>query len=186
MGRKARKKSLTEKVVEAGDQALPRIEAARDALLAELAPHAASAGRKARKHFAAATALADASVEVARHALAPPPPKPRRRGRKLVFLLALGGIGALVFKNLRPSAEPTAYQPPASPPPAAEKPVPPVVEEPVVEADAPAEPVTDEPVDVAPAEEPAPEAPTESLTSFFDQVLSETEAAKKKPAKKQG
>lgn len=88
------------------DQALPRIEAARDVLLAEISPHLAGAGRKARKRLIAATALADASVEVARYALAEPPARPRRRGRRLTVVLVGAGIGALVVRKARPRTRP--------------------------------------------------------------------------------
>lgn len=226
MGCKSRKSTFTEKVTAnlngASDQALPRIEAARDALLAELAPHAAGAGRKARKQLTAATALATASVEVARHALAPAQPAPKpRRGKKLALLLALAGIGALVFKTLRPNAEPSSYESPVTKPAAPTAPVPtataPVDPAPVDPA--PADPAPADPVPTAPVEPPvvpvpdelavpeefdqpvaepneeateepagdgdeepeqAPEVPAESLTSFFDQVLIETEEAKKR------
>ncbi len=208
MGR-TKKVTFAEKVVGATDQALPRIEAARDALLAELAPHAAGAGRKARKQLTAATALASASVDVARHALTPAPPVPEPRGRKrLVLLLALTAIAAIVFKKLRPAAVPaqepaTPYRAPVVPPPAATEPVvsdtapataqtngaaetaapeddAEATQQLAVDAEVPTELVVEKPSADAPDQEPSG-APAESLTSFFDQVVTETEAAKKEP-----
>lgn len=122
--------------------------------------------------------------------LAPTPVRTARRGKKLVVLLALVGIGALVRKNLLAGPAPTPYEPPAYQPPVPQPPVAavPVPEEPVAE-----EPAVEEPTDLVvpeafeqPAQEPEPgpepepaQPPAESLTSFFDQVLTETEEAKK-------
>ncbi len=176
MGRTSKKSTLAEKVVEAGGQALPRIEAARDAVVAELAPQVAGAGRKARKQLAATTARASASVDAARQALAPAP-KPRR-GKKLALVLAIAGIGALAFKNLRQRTTGTtaSYQPPVTTPPVTQ----PSVTQPSVTPPPPAAPVvvdTDE-EPAAPDDETA-EAPAETPTTFFDEVMTEAKAAKK-------
>jgi hypothetical protein len=127
--------------------------------------------------------------------------KPKRRLRKLLFLAALGGLGAAVSKKLSGSGGPsgTVPVPPPAPPhptPTAAPTAPPVAEAPAeAPVEAPAE--TPAPTDLAgeaeaaaPAETPAepadlaaepetPAVPADSLTSFFDEVLTETQEKKR-------
>lgn len=102
----------------------------------------------------------------------------RSRGRKLIRLLALVGIGVLVRQKLQapkaPAAEPYVPRTPApAEPPQAVIPTSPV------EPEAPA-PVTPDPepeaIEQLETEAPVPPiAPEDSLTSFFDEVMNETE-----------
>ncbi|RNL60786.1 hypothetical protein EFK50_21070 [Nocardioides marmoriginsengisoli] len=120
----------------------------------------------------------------------------------MLRLAVLAGLGFAASKALRGSAGTTPAATPApvptptpapapkaevAPPPAVEIPTSPVepdpVPEPTAEASAPAEPDAESIArleDEAPlADVPAPEVPADSLTSFFDDVLTENEEAKR-------
>jgi hypothetical protein len=100
----------------------------------------------------------------------------RSRGRKLVRLLALVGIGVLVRQKLQaakaPAAEPYV---PRTPAPAPAEPPQAVIPTSPVEPEAPAPVNPDpEPEAIEQLETEAPIAPEDSLTSFFDDVMNES------------
>lgn len=187
------------------DQMAPHLEAAREKVVTEYVPQAREAGRKARKQVVteyvpqARSALEDArgtAAQAVTAAAARTPlkkEKPKRRGRTVLTLLVLAGVGAAIGsrlrnRNLSPAAMYEAPEPTTTVPP---QPNPPL--ETNAEAGAEVDPEVDpvppgavgehhpEAEDIARLEGEAPvtpattsEPPTDSLNSFFDEMMDES------------
>lgn len=96
------------------DQMSPHVDAARERLVTEYVPQAKKAGRKARKQLVEEyVPQARAAFEDARDAAGqaltaaavksplPTKPEPKRRGRTVLKVLAVAGVGAAVAARLR-------------------------------------------------------------------------------------
>jgi len=154
----------------------PHVEAARDRVVSEYVPQARAALDDARESIATAAMAAAAKAPVG------PKPKKKRRGRMVLRLLVLAGVGTAIGTRLRnrnlsgssmyEAPEPAAAVPPQPDPLVETDPVPPGA----VGEHNPA------PEDLARLEDeapmtpdaPAPEAPEDSLNSFFDEMMNET------------
>lgn len=142
-----------------------------------------------------------------------PQARKKRRGRKLVLLLLLLGVGGLVFSKIRgqqAGPPPVPAAPPARPRPVPAQAAPPVEEtapaEPAAEAAVPsaADALPEEPVmepfeepqasvahapdvfsdpEVDPLSEGSPVLSDDTASTFFDQVLAETAAEPGRPKK---
>jgi len=157
------------------DQMTPHVEAARDRLVTDYVPQAKKAGRRARKQVVeAAQNAAQAAAQNAPAPLARKKPS-KRRGRTVLKLVALAGIGTAIGQWLRNRdvAPVSMYQAPSPttvpPQPNASLDADPVPPGAVGEHDP-------DPEDLARLEEEAPPVPPEdSLTNtFFEEVLNET------------
>jgi hypothetical protein len=169
----------------------PHLEAAREKVVTEYVPQARKAGRRARKQVleeyvpqaraalddardAAGQAVNAAAVKAGRK------PEPKRRGRTLLKLAVLAGIGtaigqALRKRNVSPVSMYEAPQPTTAPP----EPTPPADVDPVPPGAVGEHHPDPEDVERLEGEAPLPPAPTgeipdDSLNSFFDEVLDET------------